>query len=214
MKKLVISLLVLGMVVSFVGCSSNSTQVKTKQEVQAEETANNEVKEQETVEKVEYPEIDKEAELYDKIVDADLNDNQDETISLVKEYLTTFPNGKHTDHVMKRSINAHRELDEKKDLEENYTYCGNEVYFKNDSLNCTCDYSWANITGVLVNKGDKADYVEVTFTISDMNGNVVGTAMTNITDLASGASWKFSASGFVQEERFNYQLTNVTVYRY
>ena len=51
------------------------------------------------------------------------------------------------------------------------------------------------ITGILTNNTDKtASYVSVKYNLFDADGNQIGSAMANTSDLAAGATWKFEAS--------------------
>lgn len=53
----------------------------------------------------------------------------------------------------------------------------------------------AIVTGHVENTGDSSlDYVEARAKFYSKEGNVIGTAMTNVTDLGAGETWKFDAS--------------------
>lgn len=56
------------------------------------------------------------------------------------------------------------------------------------------------ITGIVVNRRRrKVDYAQISFNLYDDNGNQVGTALANITNLKPGGRWKFTARGFGKE---------------
>jgi hypothetical protein len=57
----------------------------------------------------------------------------------------------------------------------------------------------ATITGEVVNRtGARLSYAQVTVTLYDANGSVVGTALANVNNLDPGASWRFTASGIAK----------------
>lgn len=67
-----------------------------------------------------------------------------------------------------------------------------------------------NMTGVLKNNSDKDfDYVQLSFSLFDAQGNVVDTAFTNITNLKSGRTWKFEAM-FFEDNVASWELDEIT----
>lgn len=58
------------------------------------------------------------------------------------------------------------------------------------------DYYTVTITGEMKNtSSEDIDYVSVTFTLFDSEGNVIGSAYDNLNNLKSGQVWKYSATG-------------------
>ncbi len=52
------------------------------------------------------------------------------------------------------------------------------------------------VTGVYTNKsGAKLSYVQLSYTLFDADGNQIGTAFANTSNLEDGATWKFEATG-------------------
>jgi len=69
------------------------------------------------------------------------------------------------------------------------------------------------IKGIVKNgKNEDYSYVSVEFSIYDAEGNNMGTAMDNMNNLASGETWKFSASsiGWFEDEPVSFKLADVT----
>lgn len=69
------------------------------------------------------------------------------------------------------------------------------------------------ITGTLKNNTKKKyDYVSITYTLYDKDGNNLGTAMDNMNYLAAGETWKFSAKtmGWVDTEPVSCKCSNIT----
>ena len=53
------------------------------------------------------------------------------------------------------------------------------------------------LVGVVKNNTNKDyDYIQITFTLYDVDGNVVGTALANAKNLKAGGTWKFEAMFF------------------
>ena len=67
-----------------------------------------------------------------------------------------------------------------------------------------------NITGILKNNTNKDfDYVQLSFSLFDANGNVVDTAFTNISNLKAGRTWKFEAM-FFEDNVTSWELDEIT----
>ena len=69
------------------------------------------------------------------------------------------------------------------------------------------------IKGIVKNEKNKDySYVSVEFSIYDAEGNNMGTAMDSMNNLASGETWKFSASsiGWFEYEPVSFKLADVT----
>ncbi len=66
------------------------------------------------------------------------------------------------------------------------------------------------ITGVLKNNTDKDyDYLQISFTLYDADGNVVDTAFTNVNNIKPGQTWKFEAMYF-EESAVRWELDEIT----
>lgn len=73
------------------------------------------------------------------------------------------------------------------------------------------EYS-GEITGTVLNKSDRAwGYVSIEFALFDGQGNQVGTAVDNITDLAAGGTWKFKA-GVLDANAKTAQMKEITAF--
>lgn len=58
----------------------------------------------------------------------------------------------------------------------------------------TNDGYWDHIEGIVQNNtGRDLDYVQISFTLYDVDGNVIGTAFTNANNIKDGGTWKFDA---------------------
>lgn len=58
----------------------------------------------------------------------------------------------------------------------------------------TDEFGGNYVEGVLVNNSDKdKNYVQVQFSASDADGNKIGSALDNVSNLGAGKSWKFKA---------------------
>ncbi len=67
-----------------------------------------------------------------------------------------------------------------------------------------------DIVGVVQNNTNKDfDYVQISFTLYDADGNVVDTAFTNINNLKAGGTWKFEAM-FFEENVVYWELDEIT----
>lgn len=56
-------------------------------------------------------------------------------------------------------------------------------------------------TGILKNNTDKdKSYIQIEFAVKDSDGNKLGTAIANISDLKAGDTWKFEAMSFSTDE--------------
>ncbi|ARB07092.1 hypothetical protein Semix9P1_phi49 [Clostridioides phage phiSemix9P1] len=68
------------------------------------------------------------------------------------------------------------------------------------------------IKGVIKNNsGEDVSYAQVTFTLFDKDGNQLGTAMDNISDLKKDGTWKFKAMGMNTDgEIASYELSEIT----
>lgn len=72
-----------------------------------------------------------------------------------------------------------------------------------------------HITGqVKNNSGKTLSYVNIQFSLYDVNGNVVGTARDNVTNLAAGETWSFDALGLSDIEVDSYKATELTARAY
>lgn len=79
-------------------------------------------------------------------------------------------------------------------------------------LEMTTDSISTKITGKLTNNTDKTySYVQVTFSLYDSEGALLGTALANVTNLEGGGVWKFEAIG-VETNVASYKLTDITKY--
>lgn len=75
------------------------------------------------------------------------------------------------------------------------------------------DYYTMDISGIAKNvSGKKLSYVMLTFSVSDADGNQIGTAIDNILDLEAGATWKFIAFGTFSDCPDTYKLTSISAY--
>ena len=72
-------------------------------------------------------------------------------------------------------------------------------------------YEFTNrITGIVKNNTDKDyEYVQISFTLYDVDGNVVDTAFTNVNNLKAGSTWKFEAMLF-EENVASWELDEIT----
>lgn len=56
-------------------------------------------------------------------------------------------------------------------------------------------------TGILKNNTDSdKSYIQIEFAVKDADGNKLGTAIANISDLKAGDTWKFEAMSFSTDE--------------
>lgn len=63
------------------------------------------------------------------------------------------------------------------------------------------------------NSGKEANYIQVSFNLYDKDGNQVGTAVDNTTNLAKDGTWKFKAIGLDSDKNVaSYKLVEVTGY--
>lgn len=77
-------------------------------------------------------------------------------------------------------------------------------------LNMTTDEISTKITGKVINNTDKTySYVQVTFSLYDSEGALLGTALANVNNLEGGGVWKFEAVSF-EKNVASYKLTEVT----
>ena len=74
----------------------------------------------------------------------------------------------------------------------------------------TNEYGNQIIVGVIKNNTsvDK-DYIQVSFTLYDANGNNIGTAWTNTNNLKAGGTWKFEA-GILEDNVESFEIDEVT----
>ena len=71
------------------------------------------------------------------------------------------------------------------------------------------------ITGTLKNGTKKKyDYVSITYTLYDAEGNNLGTALDNMNYLDAGETWKFTAKtiGWVDSEPVSCKCSNITAF--
>ncbi len=67
-----------------------------------------------------------------------------------------------------------------------------------------------DIVGIVKNNTNKDyDYVQISFTLYDADGNVVDTAFTNVNNLKAGNTWKFEAM-FFEEGVAYWELDEIT----
>lgn len=79
-------------------------------------------------------------------------------------------------------------------------------------LNMTTNDFSTTITGKVTNNTDKTySYVQVTFSLYDSEGALLGTALANVTNLEGGGVWKFEAIG-IEGNVASYKLTDITKY--
>jgi hypothetical protein len=68
------------------------------------------------------------------------------------------------------------------------------------------DESFTYVSGTVKNTcGRDFSYVEVSFKLIDHDGNVVGTAVANQTNLKDGETWKFQAMGTPAAHRTRFE---------
>lgn len=75
------------------------------------------------------------------------------------------------------------------------------------------DYN-STICGIYTNKsGAKQGYVQLSYTLFDADGNQIGTAYANTSNLEDGGTWKFEASTLKgSDEVATYKLAQVTAF--
>ena len=67
-----------------------------------------------------------------------------------------------------------------------------------------------NIMGVVQNNSGKDyDYLQITFTIYDAQGNVIDSAFANVNNVKAGGTWRFEAM-FFEEEAASWELDEIT----
>lgn len=67
-----------------------------------------------------------------------------------------------------------------------------------------------NIIGVVQNNSGKDyDYLQITFTIYDAQGNVIDSAFANVNNVKAGGTWRFEAM-FFEEEAASWELDEIT----
>ena len=68
------------------------------------------------------------------------------------------------------------------------------------------------ISGIIKNNaGKEISYAQITFNLFDKDGNQLGTAMANISNLAKDATWKFKAMGINTDDAVaSYKLAEIT----
>ena len=67
-----------------------------------------------------------------------------------------------------------------------------------------------NIVGVVKNNTDKDyDYLQISFTLYDADGNVVDTAFANVNNIKPGGTWKFEAM-FFEDNIASWELDEIT----
>ena len=172
-----------------------------------------------------------EEDMYHAIASKYIAHDYQEVIDMAEKYNMKYPNGKFTDKVNDRAEMAQERLDsgytketeseKRKEANENsrleekgYIDCGNYLYLNKESI--TKGYSssdFVKLQGELINRGEKARYVEIEFEILDADGNVIGTSMDNITNLSEGATWKFETIGSVNGRASSYRIANVEARR-
>lgn len=73
----------------------------------------------------------------------------------------------------------------------------------------TTSYGIVTITGTLVANKDY-DYLQIEIPTYDSNGNKVGSALANISDLEKGETWKFEAVDFSGGTKYKIEKAEVT----
>ncbi len=73
------------------------------------------------------------------------------------------------------------------------------------------NYEFTNyIVGVVQNNTNKDyDYLQISFTLYDANGNVVDSAFANVNNIKAGGTWKFEAM-FFEENVASWELDEIT----
>ena len=67
-----------------------------------------------------------------------------------------------------------------------------------------------DIVGVVKNNTDKEyDYLQISFTLYDAQGNVIDTAFANVNNIKPGGTWKFEAM-FFEEDVASWELDEIT----
>lgn len=81
-----------------------------------------------------------------------------------------------------------------------------------DGEELTGDAYSCKISGVYTNKAGKdLNYVQVSYSLFDADGNQIGTALANTNNLADGGTWKFEAFGSAAvDEVASYKIGDVT----
>ncbi len=68
----------------------------------------------------------------------------------------------------------------------------------------------SNIVGVVKNNTNKDfEYLQITFTLYDADGNVVGTAFANVNNVKAGDTWRFEAM-FFEDNAATWELDEIT----
>lgn len=68
----------------------------------------------------------------------------------------------------------------------------------------------SNIVGVVKNNTNKDySYLQITFTLYDIDGNVVGSAFANVNNIKAGGTWKFEAM-FFEDNAATWELDEIT----
>lgn len=73
------------------------------------------------------------------------------------------------------------------------------------------DYSTYIVGTIKNNSGMDKEYMEVSFTLYDADGNNIGTAWTNTNNLKDGGTWKFEAMVF-DDNVASFELDEITGY--
>ena len=73
------------------------------------------------------------------------------------------------------------------------------------------DYSTYIVGTIKNNSGIDKEYIEVSFTLYDADGNNIGTAWTNTNNLKDGGTWKFEAMVF-DNNVASFELNEITGY--
>ncbi len=77
-------------------------------------------------------------------------------------------------------------VEEQQESQEDYVLV-EQPYVTNDGY-------WDHIEGIVQNNtGKDLDYVQISFTLYDADGNVLGTAFANANNIKDGGTWKFDA---------------------
>ena len=72
-------------------------------------------------------------------------------------------------------------------------------------------YGACYINGVIKNvSADDKDYVQITFTLYDKDGNNIGTAVANSTNVKAEGTWKFKAVGTATGEIASFEMSEIT----
>jgi hypothetical protein len=78
-----------------------------------------------------------------------------------------------------------------------------------ESKSESSEYSRSIVGKVINNSSKNYGYVQITFKLYDKAGNVVGSTMANMNNLAPGETWKFNAPVF-EDNTASYKASELT----